>query len=179
MKGMGSMGSDGANRHPIDGHVGAQLRARRIVMGLSQNELGHALGVTFQQIQKYEKGTNRIGASRLFELASILKVDVQYFFDGLSPDSTGDIAGSFLQHDGSPSDPDLKNEPTQRSQTGQLAASAGPERVESERAGAERAQLCEHYDRINNPSVKKRLLDLVKSLSADRTNTGRSTHNDI
>lgn len=70
--------------HPVDTHVGNRLRLRRVAMGFSQNDLGAALGITFQQVQKYEKGTNRIGASRLFELANTLKVDIQYFYGGLS-----------------------------------------------------------------------------------------------
>jgi transcriptional regulator with XRE-family HTH domain len=67
---------------PFDAHVGARVKARRQMLKLSQTDLGEAVGVTFQQIQKYEKGTNRISASRLQEFAKILKVDAPYFFEG-------------------------------------------------------------------------------------------------
>ena len=67
----------------IDKHVGARLRLRRSTMDMSQSELGKELGVTFQQVQKYERGTNRIGASRLFNVARVLGVPIQFFFEGL------------------------------------------------------------------------------------------------
>lgn len=67
---------------PIDVHVGQRVRARRKMLGLSQTQLGYELGVTFQQVQKYERGTNRIGSSRLFRMASALDVPVSYFFEG-------------------------------------------------------------------------------------------------
>jgi transcriptional regulator with XRE-family HTH domain len=68
--------------NPIDVHVGSRVRVRRAELGLSQTQLGHALGVTFQQVQKYEKGTNRISASRLQQISDILKVPPSYFFKG-------------------------------------------------------------------------------------------------
>jgi len=68
--------------NPIDRHVGSRVRMRRVLVGLSQEKLGEALGLTFQQVQKYEKGTNRIGASRLQQMSRILGVPVEYFFDG-------------------------------------------------------------------------------------------------
>jgi transcriptional regulator with XRE-family HTH domain len=73
-----------ANR--IDAHVGSRVRSRRVLLGLSQEKLGGALGLTFQQIQKYERGANRIGASRLFDLSRALDVPVSYFFDAISPE---------------------------------------------------------------------------------------------
>ena len=68
--------------NPIDVHVGARLRERRTMLGVSQEKLGEQLGLTFQQVQKYEKGVNRIGASRLFQIAKCLETPVQYFFEG-------------------------------------------------------------------------------------------------
>lgn len=68
--------------HPVDVHVGARLQLRRKLMRISQTELGQHVGITFQQIQKYERGTNRISASRLYEFANILDVPVSFFFDG-------------------------------------------------------------------------------------------------
>jgi transcriptional regulator with XRE-family HTH domain len=70
----------------IDAHVGSRVRSRRVLLGLSQEKLGGALGLTFQQIQKYERGANRIGASRLFDLSRALDVPVSYFFDAISPE---------------------------------------------------------------------------------------------
>jgi len=67
--------------HPVDVHVGARVRQRRTLLGMSQGKLGIAVGLTFQQIQKYERGFNRIGSSRLFEFAKALDVPVSYFFD--------------------------------------------------------------------------------------------------
>lgn len=72
---------------PIDKHVGQRVRQKRLLMGISQEKLGEAVGITFQQIQKYEKGTNRIGASRLQQIASVLHVTPDYFFEGTSLES--------------------------------------------------------------------------------------------
>lgn len=68
--------------NPIDKHVGSRVRMRRMMLGMSQEKLGDALGLTFQQVQKYEKGTNRIGASRMQNIARILQVSVEFFFEG-------------------------------------------------------------------------------------------------
>ena len=68
--------------NPIDKHVGSRVRMRRMMLGMSQTKLGEALGITFQQVQKYEKGTNRIGASRLQHIGHILQVPVPFFFEG-------------------------------------------------------------------------------------------------
>jgi len=70
----------------IDAYVGSRVRSRRVLLGLSQEKLGDALGLTFQQIQKYERGANRIGASRLFDLSRALDVPVSYFFNAISPE---------------------------------------------------------------------------------------------
>jgi transcriptional regulator with XRE-family HTH domain len=70
--------------NPIDRHVGARIRMQRMVRGLSQTKLGNEVGVTFQQVQKYEKGVNRVGASRLQQIANVLKVAPDFFFDGAS-----------------------------------------------------------------------------------------------
>jgi len=78
--------------NPIDAHVGARVRLRRMLVGMSQEKLGELLGVTFQQVQKYEKGANRIGASRLYEISRVLEVPVQFFFNDM-PASSGGPAG--------------------------------------------------------------------------------------
>jgi transcriptional regulator with XRE-family HTH domain len=67
--------------NPMDAHVGTRVRLRRMLLGMSQEKLGEHLGLTFQQVQKYEKGVNRIGASRLFDLSRVLGVPVQFFYD--------------------------------------------------------------------------------------------------
>ena len=69
---------------PVDRHIGIRVRRRRMALGMSQEALGDALGLTFQQVQKYEKGANRIGASRLLQIAGILDVGIEFFFDGLT-----------------------------------------------------------------------------------------------
>jgi transcriptional regulator with XRE-family HTH domain len=78
-----------SEKDPIDKHVGGRIRMRRMMLGMSQSGLGDALGITFQQVQKYEKGTNRVGASRLQHIAHILRVPVEFFFeDALSGEPT-------------------------------------------------------------------------------------------
>jgi len=83
------------NPEPVDIHVGSRVRLRRILMGMSQDKLGKALGITFQQVQKNERGTNRIGSSRLYELSQILDVPVSFFFD----DMPEDVAGAMVSND--------------------------------------------------------------------------------
>lgn len=77
--------AEGREPHPIDRHVGLRLRLRRRQLGISQEKLAEAVGITFQQVQKYERGANRVSASRLWELARALKVSVDHFFEGLDP----------------------------------------------------------------------------------------------
>lgn len=88
------MGNKKSN--PVDAHVGSRVRLRRMLVGLSQEKLGERMGLTFQQIQKYEKGVNRIGASRLFQLSQILEVPVQFFFEG-APPPEGSSEGGFAE----------------------------------------------------------------------------------
>lgn len=75
--------------NPIDVHVGSRMRLRRTLLGMSQVKLGEAIGLTFQQVQKYERGANRIGASRLFDLSQVLDVPVSFFFDAMALDTSG------------------------------------------------------------------------------------------
>src|SRR6476469_11228976 len=82
-RGRGRRRSDGPN--PVDVHVGSRVRMRRMLLGISQDKLGEAIGLTFQQVQKYERGANRIGASRLYELSRVLDVPVSFFFDDTDP----------------------------------------------------------------------------------------------
>lgn len=93
-------GSRRAN--PMDVHVGARVRLRRMLLGMSQEKLGEHLGLTFQQVQKYEKGVNRIGASRLFDLARVLGVPVQFFYDEapVGTQRTSQVSSGFAEQPG-------------------------------------------------------------------------------
>lgn len=127
---------------PVDIHVGSRVRQRRILLHMSQEKLGAALGLTFQQVQKYERGTNRISASRLWDLGKILDVPVSFFFDSM-PLGAGEGAG-FAEQSQAAYEPGA---PTDRAT----------------------AQLMQAYQRISNPELKRRLLDFVRVL-ADHTN---------
>lgn len=80
--------------NPVDVHVGQRLRQRRTFLGMTQEQLGNALGITFQQVQKYERGTNRVGASRLYDISRVLDVPPQYFFDEMPKDRDGGMSES-------------------------------------------------------------------------------------
>ncbi|HYG89139.1 MAG TPA: helix-turn-helix transcriptional regulator [Azospirillum sp.] len=131
----------GEGPNPIDVHVGARLRLRRTLLGLSQEKLGDAVGITFQQLQKYERGANRISASRLFNLAQVLDVSVSFFFDDMSASGTKSKAA-----------------PAQPTETDEFESMARRETLELVRA----------YYRIDDPSVRKRTFDLVKALGGNR-----------
>jgi transcriptional regulator with XRE-family HTH domain len=133
---------------PIDVHVGSRIRLRRTLLGLSQERLGDALGLTFQQVQKYERGINRVGASRLFDLARVLDVPISFFFDDM-PEAVGGAApppgamhGGFSEgQDGFGTDARLNRRET--------------------------LDLVRAYYRISDPAVRKRVFDLIKSLAPD------------
>src|SRR5712675_2882260 len=95
-KSSGRTASQG-NPNPIDVHVGSRVRLRRTMLGLSQEKLGDAIGLTFQQVQKYERGANRIGASRLHELSRVLDVPVEFFFDDTDPVRAPAIPSGFAE----------------------------------------------------------------------------------
>jgi len=126
--------------NPIDIHVGSRIRLRRTMLGMSQEKLGEALGITFQQIQKYEKGTNRVGASRLQNISSILNVPVAFFFE----DAPGDPA------------------------TGQPGASesSSSNYVVDFLSSSEGLQLNRAFVKIEDSKVRRKIVDLVKSLAA-------------
>lgn len=127
--------------NPIDIHVGSRIRLRRTMLGMSQEKLGESLGITFQQIQKYEKGTNRVGASRLQNIAGILNVPVSFFFE----DAPGDQPGSA---------------------TGMAEASSSNYVVDF-LSSSEGLQLNRAFVKISDPKVRRRIVDLVKTLSAE------------
>ncbi|UUP17789.1 helix-turn-helix domain-containing protein [Nitratireductor thuwali] len=130
--------------NPIDIHVGSRIRLRRNMLGVSQEKLGDSLGITFQQIQKYEKGTNRVGASRLQAIASILNAPVSFFFEG-APGEDG-LPAPGLQEDGTAYVADFLN-------------------------SSEGIQLNRAFVKISDPKVRRKILDLVKALAADAAAT--------
>jgi transcriptional regulator with XRE-family HTH domain len=133
---------------PVDIHVGSRVRLRRTLLGLSQEKLGEAVGLTFQQIQKYERGANRIGASRLFEFSRILDVPVSFFFDDMSErvaGADGSAAGGMADQP----QPSLEPDPLTRRET---------------------LELVRAYYRIADPQIRKRLFELTKSLGAVEDN---------
>jgi transcriptional regulator with XRE-family HTH domain len=131
---------------PIDAHVGARVRLRRTLLGMSQEKLGDALGLTFQQVQKYERGVNRIGASRLFDLARVLDVPIGFFFDDLPPEMGGNAAV--------------------RSRPALFGFAETSDGLEDEHMNKrETLELVRAYYRINEAGVRKRVFDLIKSLA--------------
>src|ERR1700761_1105774 len=85
---------------PIDVHVGSRIRLRRTLLGMSQERLGDSLGLTFQQVQKYERGVNRVGASRLFDLSRVLDVPISFFFDDMPDSLSSSFGGSSTRRQG-------------------------------------------------------------------------------
>jgi transcriptional regulator with XRE-family HTH domain len=125
--------------NPVDKHVGSRVRMRRVLVGLSQEKLGDSLGVTFQQVQKYEKGTNRIGASRLQQISKVLGVPVSFFFDE-APDA-GQRGEGFAESPSSDYVVDF------------LSTSEG-------------IALNRAFLRVGDPKVRRRIVDLVAALGA-------------
>lgn len=134
--------------HPVDVHVGSRLRLRRTLLGMSQEKLGHAIGLTFQQVQKYERGANRIGASRLYELSRALDVSVGFFFDELDPALVGGLASARGMGEATP---DFAAEPLMKRET---------------------LELVRAYLRIAEPSLRRRVFDLAKAIANAYTGRG-------
>lgn len=135
----------GRKPNPMDIHVGSRVRLRRMVIGMSQEKLGERMGLTFQQIQKYEKGTNRIGASRLYQLSQILDVPVQFFFEDAPLNVSGRAAGSVAGFAESKTESFLLD-------------------FLNSRDGLE---LNRAFVKITDPKVRKRVVELVRALSDD------------
>ena len=127
-----------ASPHPVDVHVGARIRLRRRLLGLSQEKLAEALGLTFQQVQKYERGSNRVSASKLYEISRTLQAPVSFFYEGLPDAESG--APITSGGDGSPT-ADL------------LLTTEGP-------------ALAAAFPRIKSPEARRNLLDLIKTLAS-------------
>jgi transcriptional regulator with XRE-family HTH domain len=124
--------------NPIDKHVGSRVRMRRMMLSMSQEKLGDALGLTFQQVQKYEKGTNRIGASRLQQISLILQVPVAFFFEGA---------------------------PTLSLQEAELGEAPSPTYVSDFLATSDGLALTKAFMRIKEPRLRRRIVDLVEEIS--------------
>jgi transcriptional regulator with XRE-family HTH domain len=124
--------------NPIDKHVGSRVRMRRMMLSMSQEKLGDALGLTFQQVQKYEKGTNRIGASRLQQISHILQVPVEFFFEG-APHLPG----------------------TSRSE----GDAPSPAYVSEFLASSDGLALTKAFMRIGDPKLRRRIVDLVEQIA--------------
>jgi len=130
---------------PIDVHVGSRIRLRRTLLGMSQERLGEALGLTFQQVQKYERGVNRVGASRLFDLSRVLDVPISFFFDDM-PESLASTYGGHATH-----------RSTGFSETQDSFSDDALNRRET-------LELVRAYYRITEPAVRKRVFELIKSM---------------
>ena len=126
--------------NPTDKHVGSRVRMRRMMLGMSQEKLGDALDLTFQQVQKYEKGTNRIGASRLQQIAHFLQVPVSFFFEGAP-----DVPGS----------------------TGGMSEAPSPAYVSDFLATSDGLALTKSFMRIKDPKLRRRIVDLVSQIAGE------------
>ncbi len=130
--------------NPVDVHVGHRVRLRRTLLGMSQDRLGQALGLTFQQVQKYERGVNRIGSSRLYRLSQILDVPVSFFFDEMS----------LLDESAAPG---LRERPAEPFETDPMIK-------------RETLELVRAYYRIADPTARKRLYELTKAIAKMSSN---------
>jgi transcriptional regulator with XRE-family HTH domain len=126
--------------NPVDKHVGSRVRMRRMMVGMSQERLGDALGLTFQQVQKYEKGTNRIGASRLQQIAQVLQVPVAFFFEDAPRQDRLE---------------ELRDAPSTTYVSEFLASSEG-------------LSLTRAFMRIQEPKLRRRIVDLVETIAGQR-----------
>lgn len=127
--------------NPIDRHVGSRVRMRRMMLSMSQEKLGDALSLTFQQVQKYEKGANRIGASRLQQIARILQVPVSFFFEGAPAQPDDQVSG-------------FEDAPSPSYVADFLATSDG-------------LALTKAFVRIKNPKLRRRIVDLVEEVAGE------------
>jgi transcriptional regulator with XRE-family HTH domain len=123
---------------PIDKHVGSRVRMRRLMLSMSQEKLGDALGLTFQQVQKYEKGTNRIGASRLQQISNILQVPVSFFFEGA---------------------------PHLHGRSGGMSEAPSPDYVSEFIATSDGLSLIKAFTLIKNKKLRRRIVDLVEQIA--------------
>jgi len=131
------------NSHPVDVHVGTRMRQRRALLGMSQTNLGEAVGLTFQQIQKYERGSNRMGSSRLYEFAKVLDVPVAYFFDEMPAKAL-----------------------SRRMHKGIAATDTLAEQEKDPLIKRETLELVRSYYKVREGRVRKRIFEMVKAVGA-------------
>ena len=129
---------------PVDVHVGARLRVRRTLLGMTQTSLGEAIGLTFQQLQKYENGTNRVSASRLFDLSRVLDVPIAHFFDDM-PTAVAASSPANKKRGGAKKPPSYELDPM---------------------ATRETLELVRAYYQIRDPEIRKHLFEMTKTLGA-------------
>ncbi len=137
---------------PIDIHVGTRIRLRRTLLGMSQERLGDALGLTFQQVQKYERGANRVSASKLFDLSRILDVPISFFFDDMPETLALSFGGKAY---GRPYG----------------MSSVSDEFADDTLNRRETLELVRAYYRITDPALRKRVFDLLKSMGPQDANS--------
>lgn len=138
---------EGDEANPVDVFVGTRLKARRSLVGITQENLAEAAGITFQQVQKYEKGRNRLSASRLYQFARVLDVPVSYFFDGFyAPDSQVGIQGGFADND-------------------QEAYDASDEEYEDIMEQKETINLIKAYYAIPDEKLRRNFLKMLKQMA--------------
>jgi transcriptional regulator with XRE-family HTH domain len=128
--------------NPTDKHVGSRVRMRRMMLSMSQEKLGDALGLTFQQVQKYEKGTNRIGASRLQQISNILQVPVSFFFEGL---------------------------PNENQPEGGFSEAPSPAFVSDFLATSDGLALTRSFMRIKDAKLRRKIVDLVEQIAGEES----------
>lgn len=138
------------NPDPVDIHVGSRLRMRRNLVGLSQEQLGKSLGLTFQQIQKYERGINRMGSSRLFQIAKTLSVPVAYFFEELPSTTAGQGQPGFADNEQTP--------------LGTAAAAEQQNDYDILRR-RETLELIRAYYRIQDVKQRRKVYELIRSMA--------------
>ena len=137
--------TEGRRPNPVDLHVGGRVRMRRKLLGVSQEQLADSLGLTFQQVQKYERGANRVSASKLYEIAKTLQVPVSFFFDGLADPMDG----------------------SENDEIGQQA-----ERIVQEfLTTPEGLELAEVFPKISRGRVRRQVLDLVRAMAEEAART--------
>lgn len=127
------------NPDPVDIHVGKQVKKRRNALSMSQEKLGKALGLTFQQVQKYERGVNRIGSSRLYQLSQILDMDITYFFEGYA--DAPEESFPMVAEDGAGFDHEAEQSP-------------------------ETLEVLRTYYRITDAATRRKLLDLMRAMAS-------------
>ena len=137
-----------ARSHPVDVHVGLRVRQRRTQLGMSQTKLGDAVGLTFQQIQKYERGSNRIGSSRLFEFSKVLDAPVSHFFEDMPSNA---LAGRPMSG---------------RGRKGFGEAGTPFEQEKDPLIKRETLELVRAYYKIREPRIRKRIFETVKAVGA-------------